>query len=1444
MKDTLFPDTSVDTLIADRLPDWLTAATADQRSVLHQALIAQQRAREQLTRLFAQIEPLDSFASTSLDAALQRLAQRPVDVHTAKLRRVVHVRYPSGVSTVPDRVVPTTSEQSLLACALHNFERRETSESAWLPESRLQDADGTLIALRPRAFAGLCRSLDVGALYQQHLKQVLFADDSRRRSVNAILEEAWRTNLLAAAQLARLKGEVEGVLLDEMLNAVSAPAESAAGTFSELRLLGRVITGVTVFQPRSGATTTAPQSLMVWIPDDPHGALNVYGSWSQVFNTLGSRLRDPAYRTFFQRFIKKHDRMHVSQQLKGLLGQGAAQQPMQLDGRQQLITGSLAEHLRQVQIDKVLQDAQALAVPNSAVDSQERDRRMHFFKGLGVDMLGLAAFFVPELGLPLLALAAHQVTNNVFEGYQEWELGDREAALSHLMSVAQNVAMIGLGAAAGAATGGILAREAAVDELAPVLTPTGEQRLARADLPGYSMAGTSLMSGQRGVLRGKPHVSIAQQAYRLGQSEERPTVVHPDRAQAAAIALEENEAGGVHHALERPHDWQDAGMLMRRLGSNLGLARHDLASSLLRSVGMDEACLRRLHLENAPAPARLCDALQRYVAHESFPRLRGQAFEAYWQETQPVPSGPAQPLHRAFPGLTIRSGRALVAAASDSDLTQLLEQQRVPLALAEKARWELRDARLDRACAGFEQPVAVTPDTEQLALGLLHAAWPWQSTVRVEVRDTQLNGDVAASIGAEQPTQTHSLIRTVRGYLATDKAGFAKPGSLAGDDLFKALLHVLDTQQRVALGEASASPVKLASTLADLAFADRNEAARLLGMAPIGTPRPPTRLGDGRIGYVLSGRPEGSRRALLRGYQQIFPTLTDMEIEFYLERVRLQGEQPWDHLHSLQQHLIGLGESLGAWRREATVAPLPERRRLIARRIRQCWRRKRPDAEGEYRLVIDSERIDSLPVLPAQVTFDHVTHLILRRAHLTHITEGFLQRFANLRTLDLSDNLLGGIPDGLQALTQLSELRLTRNQIVIDDAGLARLSALSRLRVLDLSHNPIGQLPPLGSLLNLQRLHLRHCGLSELPVEVYMHPALEDIDLRDNHIQDMSPTLARTHRRLAGLSLHDNPLPEPTQTALRSTLGEAGAGALPTRRHGPGGQESLERWLADFSVEERAIRSEQWLALTQQPGCDDLMRFLNDLGRSSDYDLQGIDLRRRIWALVEVCVENTQVREAIFQQAAGPRTCADQMLLMLSLFEVRALVATRTAGLGSAEMSPALVQLGRELYRLDEVDRVAAQHIRELRTSNPYGLIDEVEIHLAYRAGLVRPLGLPAQARYMYHRIFSDVNDARLRDAARTILQAETNARIADSMAQHGFWIDFLRETFAEQYEALNRPYHDRLETLLVPEEGANEQQVIEAVGMLADERSAAERELTLTLTQGLLTEPPWGGVL
>ena len=208
MTNSPFSDDSVDAFIADRLPPWMTDATVEQLQVLHQALLDQQRAREQVQAVFAQVQPLDDFASTLLEAALQRLLHRPVDVRAARLHRVVHVRYPSGVTAIPDRVVPKTLEQPLLACALHNFDRRETAEVAWLPQSNVLDADGTVLPLRPRAFAGVCRSLDLGAAYQQHLKQVLFADDKRRREVNADLEEGWRRSLLAAVELARLQGVV------------------------------------------------------------------------------------------------------------------------------------------------------------------------------------------------------------------------------------------------------------------------------------------------------------------------------------------------------------------------------------------------------------------------------------------------------------------------------------------------------------------------------------------------------------------------------------------------------------------------------------------------------------------------------------------------------------------------------------------------------------------------------------------------------------------------------------------------------------------------------------------------------------------------------------------------------------------------------------------------------------------------------------------------------------------------------------------------------------------------------------------------------------------------------------------------------------------------------------------------------------------------------------
>ncbi|WP_162889509.1 NEL-type E3 ubiquitin ligase domain-containing protein [Pseudomonas parafulva] len=1435
--DTLSDD-SVDTLIAERLPTWLKGATPEQLPAVHQALVAQQRAQHAVQTLLAQIQPLDQFAAPLLSEALETLLQQPLDVRGSVLRRQVLIRSPSGVGWVPDGIVPRIFTQSLLACALHNFEREETAKAAWRDSSVLLDAQGNAIALQPRAFAGVCRTLDLGGRYQQHLKTVLMEDDARRRASEAVLETGWRTGLEAALWVARLKGDIDESVHTEVQQALADSTPSPI-TAMDIRVLGHRLQGVVVFQRHRASGTTDP-GLIAWIPDDPLGPLSTHASWDALFMTLGQRLREVGYQRFFQRFVSEQDRVPFARTLARVIEGAAAQDALPLDVRSEPVTGALCAHLRRVQVDTLLADAQVLAVPTSVVDCAERDRRLRWLKGLGLDLLGLASFYVPQLGLPLLAIAAAQLVDEVFEGYRDWELGDREAALGHVLGVALNVTGLALGAGVEAAVGGF-ARSRLVDDLAPTRASDGQWRLIDPRLPGYAVSEHPLAHGQRSLVEGVGHVGIEGQTYKLQGGVEAGVLVHPQRPEAALIRLEDNADGGLRHALEPVAHWSGSGRLLRRLGAGFSQVSDETADALLRSLGMSAAQVRRLHLENAPAPARLYDAAQRYRLHQWYPKLRDEGFEAHVRQTQATAPRAAQPLQRDFPTLSSRAASAILAEATGEQVDILLEQGRVPLALAEMARGNLRDSRLDRACAGFEQGAAVNADTERLALGLIGQWSNWPSGVRVEVRETHAAGLLRAQTSQGPVVQTRQLWRGREGYLAVGQGGIPVPGAQASDDLFQALLWLMDTQQRSSLGLADESGAELANALADRACADRDQAAALIGLQPVGPGmRAPWRLGDGRLGYPLSGRPHHSRGALIRGYQQIFPTLSDVQVEAYLDGVRQRGERPWQHLRGLSEQLDQLTEHLAAWRREAAQPALVERRRLAARRIRHCWRRKRADADGEYRLVIDSERLDSLPVLAAGISFEHVSALTLRRLHLSSVPADFLPRFVNLRRLDLGHNLLMCIPEGIESLTQLTWLNLVSNHIVLDEPGMARLSRLTRLRELDMAHNPLTRVPPIACMPDLRRLSLRDTGLTELPVQAYMHWSLEDIDLRDNRLDELSPTLMHSRRRLAHLSLHDNPLPEATQSAARAALSPEAHGVLPTRRHGAGGQESLERWLDGSTDAEREVRTEHWSALAQASGSGDLMRFLEDLGRSQDYDFQGMDLRRRVWQMIAVCAEDAEVREAVFQQAAGPRTCSDQMLLILSLLEVRVLVTVRTAGLDVAGQAGALVQLGRELYRLDEVDRVASEHIASARARDPYGFHDEVETYLAYRAGLVGPLGLPAQSRYMHHRLFSGVSDTHLRQAMQTILTTESEARIADSLSDRPFWQAFLHESEPQLFDALNAPYHERLEILMEQAGESPEQTTLAAIDALAEARAQGERSMILAQTLRLLRLHPW----
>ncbi|HKS12565.1 MAG TPA: NEL-type E3 ubiquitin ligase domain-containing protein [Pseudomonas sp.] len=1364
MNTTALPHDSIDTFIIRQLPAWLTAASTEHLLRLQRCLVQQQRVRQRLHAVMAQVIPLDVFAAPRLAAAIASQADLNLDVRSAVLQRVTTVHIPSFTAGVPSGFVSETSRQSLLAAALHNFAIEETRHEAYAQGSMLLDASGAPLSLTPPAFAALCRTLDLGGHYRSHLQSVLSPSGEAGSALHALVEEGHRAAMEAAVRLAAIKGEIDERSYRQLLPVIASrpvvPSDTAQLHAHEIRLLGKQAIGVVAFGVRNAASSSL-EGVIAWIPDDPHGALSRFDSWEQLYQHIAARLRLPGYAAFFQRFISERDRAAFTQGVAQQLAQAPA--AVELDGRAFAVEGRLFEHLRRGQLDKILEDGRLLAVPTADEDRDERDRRLKGYLAAGLDLLGLAAFFVPGLGLPLLGIAASQVADEVYEGYHSWQLGDREAALGHLFAVAQTVVSTAVTGGAGVAAGKVLERVAYVDGLTPVSTPKGALRLSAA----------------RGA--------------------------------------------------EQARHWSGSSALLRPLDSALAEVSDDLAEQLLAITGLDQDRLRRLHLEQAPAPARLLDVLQRHRLHEQAPALHGEAFETRLAQLQ-LPSSEAEAvLMRDFSGLSARCAREIVSQSNGQQLQTVIEQSRVPLALAERVRWARHDSRLDRALAGLHRGWAMNPDIERLALGVLEQWQPWPETVRVELRETTVDGALIAHTQASTASDIRQIVRGGEGYGVVDGVGVATPS----EGLFEALLLCLDDAQKRRLGDSAQSPQALGEALARRASRQREQLPAMLGMTqPASGIRPPVRLGDGRVGYPLSGRPEGNRQAIRRWLHRLYPTYTDHQLDRYMDLQVRQGNDLWEHCRNVQQQLSSLQSTLDAWLREPVGLLRRLRRSTVARQIRRAWRRKLSDMQGNHALMIQGEDVGSLPRFASEVDFSHIIHLTLRGMRLESLEQDWLRMFSGVSRLDLRDNQFTALPVGLEQLARLTVLRLDGNRIVLDGEANTRLGALRQLRELDLGGNPVTLPPRVDSLVHLRRLSLRSTGLQALPAQVLEHPRLEIVDLRDNLIQTLPEHLPDVQRRrLRSLVLHDNPLDSASAERLRQFMAADNGSPARPAQHAEADDPARERWLSGFDQHEREARRRDWARLQAEEGGGDFFRFLADLSTTAEYRVQTEYLQLRVWEILETCLYNTETRDAVFQLAAEPRGCIDQLLLILSSIEVRVQVVQLTAGLYGLHAERPLLRLGRSLFRLDEVNRIAAQYINELERDG-ISQVDDVEVYLAYRIGLAGPLDLPRQPRYMYFEQYSLVSKALLRNAEEAILRGETRAALSRSLAARDFWVEFLHDTQPEAFDAMSTPFHEQLETLTEQAASMSEQAYLEQVDSIAQARAAAERILILKLSR------------
>lgn len=1427
MTEPLFPAESIDTLIARRLPAWLVAhGNIDWLLALRRALHAQEEATHSLYRILQAIPALDEFAATRLNQVLNRADLTITDLRRSHVGIERTVTLPPMAPGWPIRRHMQRSSTPLLAAVLHNFHIVDTRPS---PSRRgwLLDAKGEHVPVGYEVFAGRCREADVGGRYQAILRQCLAPDDapgaapgSAKAAVHRCFEENARADLEVAVRCALLKGDLDENSYRLLLPCITAlptvPAVPGEVAPRQLYLLGKCVRGVVTLELRP-AVGADLQGVCVWVPNDPQSPVRVYRSWEDVFRALARRLTTAPYRRFFSRFISERDRVGFQQLLEERIEASAAHQVPELDGRHLAIDTSLFSHLRGLQIDKLLDDAHVLAVPTADLDEQERDARLHAYRELGLNLLNLAGMFVPVLGEGLLAYTAVELAGEVYEGYQDWRIGDRQGAMDHVFGVAQTVIAGALIATGASVVRHYLQRVPFVDALQPMRDQAGKAGLVAANLPGYSIDWSPGDDLHEWVW----HLDGAM--YRVSEDPVHGStrIRHASRGEAWQPRLESNGGDGWRHELERPGDWQGAGQLVRRLSSRLAGVPDAAADYLLQATGLSEARLRRLHLEQVDAPARLYDALDVYRAHERFPDLAGPALEQ--QLADSVAEHGSSLLARAFPGLSRRQLVELMAQCSGVEREQLLERQRMPLALAERARWQLRERRLDRACAGLYLPRAVNADSERIAFGVLGERLAWPPTLRLELRERTARGALLASAGSEGAEQVQYIFRRGDGYRS--------PRSARSHSLQWALLTSLDEAQLAELGNGGLGEEAFGQWLLRSAASDREQAATWCGMQPVHSAfRPPRRFGDGRLGYPLSGRGSGERQAIRRGIQQIFPTLSDDEIQAYLLNVNDGDAGLWEHYTQLQEHLAQLRTCLRQWRQAASNPLQGVRRRRLETALRRCWRRKVVNVSGDYVLDLDGEHFGSLPQLPQGIRFDHVKRLYLRDSGLTAIDEDFLLRFGNLVELDLSRNRLTAIPAGLESLEQLRTLTLSRNHIVLDSGGEGRLVQVRNLQLLDLSHNPLGRAPVLTTLRYLREVRLRSTGLEHMPEAVSWRAR---VDLRDNRIRQLRQDLARLRLQLEDQALHDNPLDEADEALLEQARAtQPGAGRM--RQHRPVDDALFERLAGTAEAQQRMRWRAIYDALGAERGAADLFRFLADFAGAEDFDLAPARYRARIWRILEFCEQHEAVRVRLFAEAGGPRTCEDRLLLTLEQLELGVMVE-RAVGGEPAGLEGRLWRLGRSLWRLDEVDRLAVRHIERLRAQRTVG-VDEVETRLYYRLKLSATLDLPIEHDEMHYPGFAHVTSSDLLRARDQILANETPEQVIGSLAQRPFWEVHAREHHPARFEHVLQPLNDRMESL---EEQVSQGQIDDwtfalRCKALKYEYEQAERRLLLTLAQEL----------
>ncbi|MGY3131068.1 hypothetical protein ACVWZM_001750 [Bradyrhizobium sp. USDA 4501] len=244
-----------------------------------------------------------------------------------------------------------------------------------------------------------------------------------------------------------------------------------------------------------------------------------------------------------------------------------------------------------------------------------------------------------------------------------------------------------------------------------------------------------------------------------------------------------------------------------------------------------------------------------------------------------------------------------------------------------------------------------------------------------------------------------------------------------------------------------------------------------------------------------------------------------------------------------------------------------------------------------------------------------------------------------------------------------------------------------------------------------------------------------------------------------------------------------------------------------------------WQSLVEEPGAREYTLFLGKLFDSVNSGNE--EFRQSVADDLRQAANDPQLCKRYFQLALDAnQSCEDRRTLTWNGMQTARLIAdVENGAYNNKARLPDLIDLGRVMFRLDALERIAREKVHSLGSGNNVEDIDAIEVSLAYQNKLRERLGLQHVAPNMRFFEVSGVTDADVDSAEASVREREAT-EFADYLAVDWQPWDDVVSHIAPKDHAMA---HDELIAAMGPEFARRLQQQLTDRGLIGVEADLVE---------------------